>query len=294
MSKTYVLKNEELTAVFSERGAELTSVLRGDCEYIWQGDPAYWKGSAPMLFPICGQLANQKYTWNGMEYKMPMHGFMHRVDFHMVDIADDYICFELEANAATRAIYPFEFRLTVSHLLQGSCIFTQVTIANPDETVTLPATFGAHPGFNIPLEGKGAFSDYYLEFGEVCSPDLIEVAESGMINGRRSAYPLVDGKRISLSHRMFDNNDGVFLVQVDKSITLKSDRSNRSVTVTYPDMPYLGLWHATNSDAPYLCIEPWCGMPNVEGVSEDFATRPDMFRILPGGEKTVALSISFD
>lgn len=52
---TYVLKNDQLQVTFSTHGAEYISVKRGACEYIWQGDPAYWSGKAPMMFPICGR-----------------------------------------------------------------------------------------------------------------------------------------------------------------------------------------------------------------------------------------------
>ncbi len=293
MSNTYILKNEELTAIFSAHGAELISVRRGGCEYIWQGDPTYWKGKAPMLFPICGRLYKGQYTYGGTVYELPNHGFMRNSEFLMTELCDDRICFMLEANAATRAVYPFAFRLTVTHLLQGARILTQVTIANTGKNGILPAAFGAHPGFNIPLDGNGAFEDYYLEFGEVCSPDLIEQSDAGFLTGRRRAYPLIDGKRINLRHSLFDI-DSTFLSRVADSITLKSDRTERRVTLSYPDMPYLGIWHAPRTDAPYLCIEPWCGLPAFDGEVDDLAHKHDMFRILPGSEKTVAFSIAFE
>ncbi len=293
MSNTFVLKNEELVVTFSTHGAEMISVKRGDCEYIWQGDPTYWKGKAPMLFPICGRLYGGKYTYGGTVFELPNHGFMRNSEFRMVDIADDCISFALEANAATREVYPFEFSLTVTHLLQGSCVFTQVTVQNNSATETLPATFGAHPGFNVPLDGKGSFDDYYVEFGEVCSPDEIVQTENGFLTGHRRAYPLIDGKRIPLRHSLFDI-DSTFLSRVAGSVTLKSNLTDRSVTLTYPDMPYLGIWHAPRTDAPYLCIEPWCGLPAFDGITDNIATKADMFRIPPANEKSIAFSIAFE
>ena len=50
------VSNEFLTATFSEIGAELKSLKCGGKEYIWNGDPAFWTGSAPVLFPICSGL----------------------------------------------------------------------------------------------------------------------------------------------------------------------------------------------------------------------------------------------
>ena len=48
------ISNEFLTAAFSEIGAELKSLKSDNREYIWNGDPAFWTGSSPVLFPICG------------------------------------------------------------------------------------------------------------------------------------------------------------------------------------------------------------------------------------------------
>ena len=58
----YVLKNGTLTATVESYGAELRSVVKDGAEYLWQGDPAYWAGRAPVLFPICGRLVEGKYT----------------------------------------------------------------------------------------------------------------------------------------------------------------------------------------------------------------------------------------
>ncbi|MCT2885398.1 aldose 1-epimerase family protein, partial [Lentilactobacillus parabuchneri] len=44
------LKNQYLTVLINELGAELTSVKDSEgIEYIWQADPTYWKRHAPIL-----------------------------------------------------------------------------------------------------------------------------------------------------------------------------------------------------------------------------------------------------
>lgn len=286
-----VLKNDQLTATFSTMGAEGISVKRGACEYIWQGDPTYWKGKAPMLFPICGRLFGGNYTYGGKTYEMTNHGFMRNVEFTLKSATEDTAVFELEANDETREMFPFEFRLTVTHRLKGATISTEIAILNTGDRI-LPCTFGAHPGFNVPLEGEGKFEDYVLEFGEPCSPDEVVMTDTCFLTGGRRAYPLEDGKTLPLRHSLF-NIDAIFLARVADSVTLKSKTTERSVTLTYPDMPYLGIWHAPRTEAPYVCIEPWCGLPTYNGVTDAFEQKPDMFRLQPGAEKKITFEVTY-
>jgi galactose mutarotase-like enzyme len=287
----HILKNEQLTVVLDTHGAEMRSVKRGDCEYVWQGDPTYWGGRAPLLFPICGRFFEQTYTYRGNKYTQGTHGFARHSEFTLVSGNDTEATFLLEANDEIRANYPFDFALLVTYRLDGATLTTTATIKNTGDEV-LPATFGGHPGFNVPLD-KGEFTDYYLEFAEECSPDEILMSETCFITGKRRGYPLKNGKILPLRHSLFDI-DGVFIARMADSVTLKSDKGERSVTLKYSDMPYLGMWHAPRTEAPYICIEPWCGLPAYDNTIEDISEKPDMFRIEPASEKTVGFSVSFN
>ena len=288
----HILKNDQLTVTISEHGAEMLSAKRGDCEYVWQGDPAFWSSRAPLMFPICGRFFEQKYTYKGNTYSLGTHGFARGSEFKTVSANDTEVVFLLEANEETKANYPFDFALYVTYRLEGSKLTTTATIKNTGDEV-LPATFGGHPGFNVPLDNKGEFSDYYLEFCEECSPDEILMSPTCFITGKRRGYPLKDGKILPLHHGLF-GVDAVFMSRIASSVTLKSDKSDRSVTLEYPDMCYLGVWHAPRTEAPYVCVEPWCGLPAYDNTIEDIAEKPDMFRIEPKSEKTVSFSVEFN
>ena len=57
----YEIKSDLLTVQINDAGAELHSVKGNDGhEYIWQGDERYWKDRAPLLFPTCGRLLENK------------------------------------------------------------------------------------------------------------------------------------------------------------------------------------------------------------------------------------------
>ena len=92
----YTLKNDALTVLVSDKGAEIISVKGTDgCEYIWQGDAKYWAGQAPLLFPMCGRLFGGKYTYGGKDYEMNIHGFARRSVFTVSEACDDFIRFTL-------------------------------------------------------------------------------------------------------------------------------------------------------------------------------------------------------
>ena len=287
----YTLQNDILTVQVSDIGAEIHSVQRDGCEYIWVGDPAYWSSHAPLLFPVCGRFFEGKYTCSGKTYEMPCHGFIRKAPLTLERVSGTSICFRVDATEETKKMYPFDFVLKIWHILEGDRVTTRFEIENTGDVI-LPATVGGHPGFNVPLDGEGAFDDYYLEFGKPCSPDQIEISPRGLFTGKKTAYPLVDGNKLPLSHKLFEI-DGVFLSRMDSTVTLKSNKSTRYVTLEYPDMPYLGVWHSAKSEAPFVCIEPWCGLPGYDGVMEDINTRHDMFRILPGKMQTAEFKMTF-
>ena len=77
---------------------------------------------------------------------------------------------------------------------------------------------------------------------------------------------------------MFDD-DAIVLQHVSDEVTLKSDKGSRQVTVSYPNLPFLGLWHAPKTEAPYICIEPWTSLPSRQDVVEEFRYKYDLIRL---------------
>lgn len=285
----YTIKNEKLTVTVSDMGAELMSVVKDGCEYIWGGTEEIWPNHAPLVFPICGRLYEGKYTYRGKEYEMKLHGFIRRSVFAVAEHTDTAICLKLTESEETKKEYPFDFELKIWYILEGDKLTNRFEIKNTGADV-LPATIGGHPGFNVPLD-NGNFEDYYLEFDNECSPDKILFSERCLLVGKKG-FPLESGKILRLRHELFDN-DAIFLSRADSSVTLKSDKTSRFVKVTYNDMPYVGIWHKPQTVAPYVCIEPWCGLPGNDGVIEDMEFRADMFRIQPGSTKKAEFSMIF-
>ena len=286
----YEISNHELCVTINDRGAELWSVLGADgTEYLWRGDSAYWEDRSPIMFPFCGRVQNDTYTYEGKEYNMGCHGFAQAELFSARRISEEEITFTLCSSRDTRKNFPFDFIFEVTYRLEGTRLSLSMRVENTGNE-RMPFMVGAHPGFFVPLD-KGEFEDWFLEFGNPCKPLQMEISPDGFRTGRSEPYALEGDRILRLTHSLFDI-DGIFLEGADRSVTLRSEKSERSVNLSFPEMPYIGFWHCAG-EAPYLCIEPWSGMPAVEGASEDLATKTDLAWLEPNTEKKTAIEITF-
>ena len=95
-----VIKNDKLTVEFTSLGGTFTSIKNAEGrEYLWQGDAAFWKGQAPICFPVCGSLRNNTATTiEGKTLSMPRHGIVKDREFEVAEQTDTSITFRLESD----------------------------------------------------------------------------------------------------------------------------------------------------------------------------------------------------
>lgn len=276
----YQIKNGSIQVMISDVGAELQSVKKDGAEYLWNGDEKYWKERSPILFPYVGRFTEGKYLLGGKEYEMNIHGFARKLPYHVVYQEEDMITLELRDSEETLGMYPYHFILQVSYELRDNEILITYRVSNCSKE-TMYFGIGGHPGFMVPLEEGLEFADYYLEFGGEARPERVGHTPACFLSGRDAEFPLEDGRKLRLSHDLFDN-DAIVLRNMADEVTLKSDKGTRQVKVSYPDMSYLGIWHTPKTDAPYVCIEPWTSLPSRQDVVEEFKYKSDLVRLLSG------------
>ncbi len=264
----------------SDHGAELQSIRFHDTEYLWQGDSKYWKGRSPILFPYVGRFFEGKYRLGEQVCDLKIHGFASVSDFDAEKTGEDSVTLTLKDSEETRKHYPFRFVFKVIYTVSGQTLSIRFHVENRSDE-TMPFGFGGHPAFNVPLKEGLDFTDYYLEFGDRCQPDRVIMSDSVLVTGREELYPLEAGKILRLHHDLFDH-DAVVLQNMADTVTLKTEKDGRSVTVNYPDMRYIGFWHRNQSDAPYVAIEPWYSLPSRQDVVEDLRFKRDLVRLKPG------------
>lgn len=278
----FTIANKHITVTVSQFGAELRKIKGADgTEFLWQGDPGIWKGRAPNLFPYIARLTNGEYSFKGKTYRLPIHGFAPTAEFKMTSMDEGKMIFALTSDSQTLKHYPFEFLFEIMYEIHENTLALTYTIENLGEDI-MYFGIGAHPGFNVPINTSEHFEDYYLDFTEPCSPIRIGFSEDCFLNGNDKPFPLHEGQMLALSHNIFDN-DAIVLKDTPKIVMLKSKHGRRYICIHYPDMKYLGLWHAPHKAASYICIEPWSSLPSRKGIVEDLEQQKDLLS-LPAGE----------
>ena len=279
--KLITIQNHSLCVTLDAEGAVLHSIRKDGLEYLWQGDPTYWKRRDANLFPYVGRLTDGQYLLDGKAYPMTIHGFCIGTDFQITEQTATTVRFTLEDNEHTLAQYPFRFAFHVCYALEGDSIVKTCLVENRD-TREMYFGIGGHPGFQVPLGGVGDFTDWQLVFSHECQPIRIDFDPSNYrLAGTTQPFPLQNDTTLPLEHRLFDL-DAIVLQHMARTVTICSPLSDRSVTVSYPDMPFLGLWHMPKTEAPYVCIEPWVSLPSHSAYVEDLAKQEHLIHLSAG------------
>lgn len=293
MSEFQTISNQYLTVRINLLGAELWSICDNDgTEYLWQGAPEYWQNRSPVLFPYIGRMVEKSYLFNGNKYGMDIHGFAKNSQFRVVDCQRDSVTLCLSENTDSLEQYPFSFDFYVAYQLVEKNLSITYKVINKSRC-TMYFGVGGHPGFNVPLEQGLCFEDYYVEFPVDCTPKRVQFSANGFVLDKEYLeYPLQYGRRYPLTHDLF-KNDAIVLLEVPKQICLCTEKGTKKVTVHCPDMTYLGLWQKPNSDAPYLCIEPWTSLPSRDGIIENLDQQKTLLKLPEGEVYENQWSISF-
>lgn len=254
------LSNRYLTVVTNTRGAELNSIRNeNQIEYLWQANSRYWGWHAPILFPIVGRLVNNQYQFNHKTYRMHQHGFARRSQFRIIQKSLNQVTFDLKASCKTEPIYPFNFDLRVSYRLVDHTIKVNIVVLN-DGHRKLWFSTGSHPGFNLPINHRGAtFDDYRLTVAPKKRYQRIPLKAS--LNDVQDPVGIDLRRPVHLRHQMFRNDALVLsLHRRQTTLMLSTPYDNNGVAVTVYDCPFVGVWSSYPNLGPFACIEPWWGL----------------------------------
>lgn len=255
----YVIKSDTTQVELNTAGGELYSLQHNGTEYLWQGDAAYWGGRAPVCFPICGAIREGKASAFGKKCHMERHGVARKQAFEVLHSCADSVTFSLTANEETILQYPFHFELQIQYTLSGDTVTVRYTVINHGGC-KMPFAIGGHPAFHCPLEKDEDFNDYYVQLAcaedaECMRPD----PTTGLLNPSVRESCLNHTDQLTLFHFMFTKDAMVFDNLKSKTVSLRSKKSGKGVTVQFDDFQNLLLWSSVG-DTPFLAIEPWTGL----------------------------------
>ncbi len=258
------LKNDFVTAKFNEKGAELKSLVCNDKEYIWYGDEKIWASSAPVLFPICGGLKDDEYYYGGKAYQMKRHGFVRTSLFEVEKKGESAVTFLLRSDEETKKQYPFDFELKVTYTLQDKSLKVNYKVKNCSGG-EMYFSIGSHEGYYCP-EGIEEY-DLFLPEKETLDATVVE----GPILSHKTERIIENDDKIALKNEYFTIDALVFKDMKARSVVLKHRNSERALKLTFDGCDYFLIW--TKVGAPYVCLEPWCGISDSVDTDKKLETK---------------------
>ncbi len=266
----YKIENEFLTCEIDDMGAQLHSLVSKENgkEYIWQGNPDIWYGQAPVLFPVIGQLINDKYFYNGVEYTMPKHGLARKLLFKVKECEGAKAVFSLESDENTLKAYPFEFEYLVTFELKGKSLVNTMTVVNKTKGV-MYFSVGAHPGFNCNVGDV-------IEFEQTETLATERIDKENLIIPEK--FPFMENEKSFVITKEIFEPDALILSDI-KSEKLRIKGENE-IEFTFGNCPFLGIW--AKPGAPYVCIEPWYGVNDGREVKNDISEKRGIERLDEG------------
>ena len=289
----YILKNDFLTATISDIGGETLSIRDPEGkEYMWRADPEIWEDRAPLLFPICGQIKDETYTYGGKSYTLAGHGFLPKLPLTVLEQTDSRLVLCAKESAYTLEKYPFAFNITITYSLIGKKLLMEATVQNTDEKV-LPFMFGGHPGLSLAVSEAETLEGHCVEFKGLEDCDIHYLQNVSFANPVAEKFPLSDGK-LMLSDALFatPETDTLILEGAPSEVSLVCEASGKRVVLSHSEsLPYVCIWRMMGKGADFVCIEPWSGIPSDGVTPENFETRGHMCRLAPEEKKSFSYSI---
>lgn len=275
------LKNDYISIRVSEKGAELQSIQdKNGKEYLWQADPKYWSRHSPILFPIVCSVNDETYRVEGKEYHLPRHGFARDAQFKLISQSERKVTFALESSEETRKVYPYDFTLSVSYILDDNKIGVIWHVHN-DDTREIHFQIGGHPAFNIPGMKAGDSQSGRIRLDNTELMDALHSYGDGSHEMNEVPFVEAENGMMEFSDNTWRNDSiKIHKSQLHRAELLGTD-GEAEVTVDFRT-PVVAFWSPYGKQAPFVCIEPWYGIGDPRGFNGEFKDKPLMNHLLPG------------
>ena len=274
---TYILSDDTTDScieVVPERGGIVTrwqvqgqEILYLDTERFKNPEMSV-RGGIPILFPICGNVVGDTYTYEGQQYTLKQHGFARNLPWTVTGqeaTADKAaITIQLTSNDETLAVYPFEFEVEFTYTLKGNNLEIFQRFKNLSQKV-MPFSTGLHTYFltqdKTQLQFEIPAVQYQAKDSETSEPF------TGTFD------PEIDEIDV-----MFSSLTGLAAFATDNSRKFKVATSYSAA------YGHLVFWMLKGKD--FYCLEPWSAPRNAMQTGED------MINLKPGESYEMVLHMN--
>lgn len=274
--ETYVLTDSDTGSsleIVPSRGGIVTSwqvdgkeIFYLDAERYTHPDLSV-RGGIPILFPICGNLPNDTYTYEGKTYTLKQHGFARDLPWKVStqSIQDSAsLTLVLESNAQTLVSYPFDFHVAFTYKLQGNCLTIQQRYTNRSNSA-MPFAAGFHPYFAVADKRQLHLALPATQFWD---------------NVTKSTQPYPGYFDYDV-----DEIDAAFLDFSETSTTVSDRGQNLQLTLSSePSFTTMVFWTVKGKD--FYCLEPWTAPRNAMNTGDH------LIAIKPGASFDTSISIT--
>jgi galactose mutarotase-like enzyme len=271
----YDLRDKQTNSWFKiapERGGIVTSygVNGEELLYFDQStfdDPkANIRGGIPILFPICGQLVNQTYEWDGQKYVMDNHGVARTNPWEVVGTEQqtDYasITIKQESTPKTFESYPFAYELVFTFKIQAQKLHIEQEYRNFSDK-DMPMYAGFHPYFLVDHKDNTIESDASLirYLGASTEEPYTGKIEMGKLP------------------------DSIALSQAATKQIAFQPKAGHKIHLTYgEEFEYVVIWSLDGK--PFICVEPWMALTN------ELNNKQELVYVKPNAALTTFMTIS--
>ena len=215
-------------------------------------------------------------------FSLEKHGFARRKTFALVEQAADTALFRLAADEATRAVYPFDFRLDIRFTLASGRLTIEAVVGNHGDS-PMPASFGFHPALRWPLPYDRPRAAHRILFADPEPEPIRRIDGDGLVKPVALPSPIV-GDTLVLRDDLFVD-DAIILDPVVSNSVHYGATDGPQLRIDFPVMPQLGIW--TKPGAGYICIEPWQGIADPQNASGNIFEKPGIVVIAPRRESCI-------
>ncbi len=256
---TYILSDESALSrleVVPERGGIITRWSIEGQEIFYLDEERFTnpelsvRGGNPILFPICGNLPDNVYVYDGQPYNLKQHGFARTLPWEVIEQSTESGCritLSLKSNDETLEMYPFEFEVKFIYELVGKTLKIHQEYINQSDKV-MPLSFGFHPYF------------------------LVKDKKQLSLDIPASSYQVKDTKEIIPYDGSFDFDEEEIDVALKplkaSSASITDPSRSLKINLRWSD-EYSTIVFWTLKDKDYICLEPWSAPRNAISTGEN-------------------------